>query len=135
MTEILDLAKDGQYHLACAKYFEVTHNKPASKPLLHPNAYFAESRAILTEDDSNGKGKKELEKKLYDKNVLITFYLQISTTKINSLKIQLELLEVYLREKVIDFLRLLEIRISLAHQREMINSVHLQETQMQSTHL
>ncbi|CAL1680464.1 unnamed protein product [Lasius platythorax] len=55
MTEILDLAKDGQYHLACAKYFEVMHNKPASKPLLHPNAYFAESRAILTEDDSNGK--------------------------------------------------------------------------------
>lgn len=55
MTEILDLAKDGQYHLACAKYFEVMHNKPASKPLLHPNAYFAESRAILTEDD-NGNG-------------------------------------------------------------------------------
>lgn len=72
---------------------------------------------------------------MYHKNVLITFYLQISTTKINSLKVQLELLEVYLREKVIDFLRLLEIRISLARQREMINSVHLQETQMQSTHL
>lgn len=55
MTEILDLAKDGQYHLACAKYFEVLHNKPAGKPILHPNAYFAESRAILTEDDSKGK--------------------------------------------------------------------------------
>lgn len=66
MTEILDLAKDGQYHLACAKYFEVMHNKPASKPLLHPNAYFAESRAILTEDDSNGKGKQtNWKKKLY----------------------------------------------------------------------
>ncbi|KAL6423408.1 hypothetical protein ACFW04_010180 [Cataglyphis niger] len=57
MTEILDLAKDGQYHLACAKYFEVMHNKPASKPLLHPNAYFAESREILTEDNNNGRGK------------------------------------------------------------------------------
>lgn len=57
MNEILDLAKDGQYHLACAKYFEVLHNKPASKPILHPNLYFAESRAILTGDDS-GKGKK-----------------------------------------------------------------------------
>ncbi|EFN75543.1 DNA primase large subunit [Harpegnathos saltator] len=54
-TEILDLAKDGQYHLACAKYFEVVHNKPASKPLLHPNAYFAESRVILTEDDDANK--------------------------------------------------------------------------------
>lgn len=54
MTEILDLAKDGQYHLACAKYFEVTHTKPASKPILHPNAYFAESRAMLNEDDSKG---------------------------------------------------------------------------------
>ncbi|XP_011161547.1 DNA primase large subunit [Solenopsis invicta] len=53
MTEILDLAKDGQYHLACAKYFEVMHKKPASKPLLHPNAYYAESRAILTEDESS----------------------------------------------------------------------------------
>lgn len=62
MTEILDLAKDGQYHLACAKYFEVMHNKPASKPLLHPNAYFAESRAVLMEDDSNSKGKKEKKK-------------------------------------------------------------------------
>ncbi|XP_071579342.1 DNA primase large subunit [Temnothorax nylanderi] len=59
MTEILDLAKDGQYHLACAKYFEVVHNKPASKPLLHPNAYFAESRAILTEDD----GGKDIDNK------------------------------------------------------------------------
>ncbi|XP_014484671.1 PREDICTED: DNA primase large subunit-like [Dinoponera quadriceps] len=54
-TEILDLAKDGQYHLACAKYFEIVHNKPASKPLLHPNAYFSESRAILTEDDNGNK--------------------------------------------------------------------------------
>ncbi|XP_012053963.1 PREDICTED: LOW QUALITY PROTEIN: DNA primase large subunit-like [Atta cephalotes] len=59
MTEILDLAKDGQYHLACAKYFEVMHNKPASKPLLHPNAYFVESRAILTEDDSKDIDNKE----------------------------------------------------------------------------
>jgi len=59
MTEILDLVKDGQYHLACAKYFEVMHNKPASKPLLHPNAYFVESRAILTEDDSKGKKKRK----------------------------------------------------------------------------
>ncbi|KAG5311816.1 PRI2 primase, partial [Acromyrmex insinuator] len=59
MTEILDLTKDGQYHLACAKYFEVMHNKPASKPLLHPNAYFAESRAILTEDDGKDIDNKE----------------------------------------------------------------------------
>ncbi|KYN04187.1 PREDICTED: DNA primase large subunit-like [Cyphomyrmex costatus] len=59
MTEILDLAKDGQYHLACAKYFEVMHNKPASKPLLHPNAYFAESRAILTDDDGKDVDNKE----------------------------------------------------------------------------
>ncbi|KAL0116787.1 hypothetical protein PUN28_010005 [Cardiocondyla obscurior] len=53
MTEILDLAKDAQYHIACAKYFEVMHNKPASKPLLHPNAYFAESRLLLTDNDDN----------------------------------------------------------------------------------
>jgi len=55
----LDLAKDGQYHLACAKYFEIAHNKPSSKPLLHPNAYFAESRAILSEEDGTSKGKDE----------------------------------------------------------------------------
>lgn len=73
MTEILDLAKDGQYHLACAKYFEVMHNKPASKPLLHPNAYFAESRAVLMEDDSNSKGKKE-KKNIFYKNLFHYFY-------------------------------------------------------------
>lgn len=56
----MDLAKDGQYHLACAKYFEVAHNKPSGKPLLHPNAYFAESRALLSDEDgSKGKGKKK----------------------------------------------------------------------------
>jgi len=76
MTEILDLAKDGQYHLACAKYFEVMHTKPASKPILHPNAYFAESRAILNEDDSKGTKKQQesLEKNI---SVFITFYFQI----------------------------------------------------------
>jgi len=73
MTEILDLAKDGQYHLACAKYFEVMHNKPASKPLLHPNAYFAESRAILTEDDS-GKGKKKRKKILKEEVFRHSYY-------------------------------------------------------------
>lgn len=59
--------------------------------------------------------------------MLITFYLQISTIKINSLKMQLELLEAYLQKKAIDILRLLEIRISLVHQRETTNLVHLQE--------
>lgn len=65
------MAKDGQYHLACAKYFEVVHNKPASKPLLHPNAYFAESRAVLTEDDNANKGKrrKGKEKRIIKKSV------------------------------------------------------------------
>ncbi|EZA50490.1 hypothetical protein DMN91_009628 [Ooceraea biroi] len=58
-TEIMDLAKDGQYHLACAKYFEVTHNKPSSKPLLHPNAYFAESRSILSEEDGKDIDNKD----------------------------------------------------------------------------
>lgn len=58
---------------------------------------------------------------------MLTFYLQISTIKINFLKVQLELLEVYLQEKAIDILRLREIRISLIHQRETTNSVHLQE--------
>lgn len=62
MTEIMDLAKDGQYHLACAKYFEVMHNKPASKPLLHPNAYFVESRAILTGEDDGSKDIDNKEK-------------------------------------------------------------------------
>lgn len=79
MTEILDFAKDGQYHLACVKYFEVTHNKPASKPLLHPNAYFAESRAILTEDDGKGKKRKQIFKEKtfqhsYYVSMYVTFY-------------------------------------------------------------
>lgn len=68
MTEILDFAKDGQYQLACAKYFEVMHNKPASKPLLHPNAYFVESRAILAEEDGD-KGTKKMNENFLRRNV------------------------------------------------------------------
>ena len=62
MTEIADLAAGGHYNLACQKYFEVTHNRPPGKPLLHPNAYFAESREILVKSIKNEPNDKEAEK-------------------------------------------------------------------------
>ncbi|XP_053978780.1 DNA primase large subunit-like isoform X1 [Hylaeus volcanicus] len=50
INDIADLAKDGHYHIACATYFEVLHNRLPDKPIIHPNIYFVESRAILAKD-------------------------------------------------------------------------------------
>ncbi|XP_033209567.1 DNA primase large subunit-like [Belonocnema kinseyi] len=62
VNEIADLAAGGHYNLACQKYFEIAHKRPPGKPLLHPNAYFAESREILTKDTKNEPSDKEAEK-------------------------------------------------------------------------
>ncbi|XP_015109444.1 DNA primase large subunit [Diachasma alloeum] len=53
VSEIVELAKGGHYNLACAKYFEVTHKCPPERPLLHPNAYFAESREVIAKVTGN----------------------------------------------------------------------------------
>ncbi|XP_023244902.1 DNA primase large subunit isoform X2 [Copidosoma floridanum] len=49
-AEIARLSSEGQYNLACFKYFESTHGQPASRVFLHPNQYFNESRETLTKD-------------------------------------------------------------------------------------
>ncbi|XP_076240348.1 DNA primase large subunit [Calliopsis andreniformis] len=51
VTEIADLAKDGHYLIACTTYFKVLHNRLPYKPIVHPNGYFIESRAILAKDE------------------------------------------------------------------------------------
>ncbi|XP_066588226.1 DNA primase large subunit-like [Prorops nasuta] len=51
IIEILELSKEGQYSLACTKYFEIFHKKLPERPIIHPNAYFLESRTILIKDD------------------------------------------------------------------------------------
>ncbi|KAK2575469.1 hypothetical protein KPH14_011200 [Odynerus spinipes] len=48
--EIIELAKEGHYSLACTKYFQMLHKQSPEQPIFHPNGYFAESRKILTKD-------------------------------------------------------------------------------------
>lgn len=47
INEIAELVKERNYHIACAAYFKAVHNQLPEKPILHPNGYFMESRAIL----------------------------------------------------------------------------------------
>ena len=51
VNEIADLSKDGHYLIACTTYFNVLHNRLPDKPIIHPNGYFIESRAILAKDN------------------------------------------------------------------------------------
>lgn len=51
--EVIELAKEGHYSLACTRYFQALHKQPPEQPIFHPNGYFAESRKILTRGDDN----------------------------------------------------------------------------------
>lgn len=51
VNEIADLARSGDYLIACTTYFKITHNQLPSKAIIHPNVYFTESRAILSKND------------------------------------------------------------------------------------
>lgn len=42
-NDIKNLVKNGHYQVACGKYFEYTHGKPAVNGINHPNQYFEES--------------------------------------------------------------------------------------------
>nr|XP_034178643.1 DNA primase large subunit-like [Osmia lignaria]XP_034178644.1 DNA primase large subunit-like [Osmia lignaria] len=59
VAEIVELANVGHYNIACATYFKIMHNQLPDKPIMHPNAYFAESRAILTKNDSTESETKD----------------------------------------------------------------------------
>ncbi|XP_008547743.1 DNA primase large subunit [Microplitis demolitor] len=52
-AEIAALAKDHHYQLACAKYYEITHKVPPEHPVMHPNAYYSDSRNIIEKLSSN----------------------------------------------------------------------------------
>ncbi|XP_047355245.1 DNA primase large subunit-like isoform X2 [Vespa velutina] len=45
--EIIELAKEGHYSLACTRYFQTLHKQLPEQPIIHPNGYFAESRKIM----------------------------------------------------------------------------------------
>ncbi|KAK0083768.1 hypothetical protein PV325_008256 [Microctonus aethiopoides] len=47
VSEIVNLAKDHQYQLACVKYFEITHKTLPENPIMHPNGYYSDSRNII----------------------------------------------------------------------------------------
>ncbi|XP_019787019.2 DNA primase large subunit isoform X2 [Globicephala melas] len=56
ISQILDLVKGTHYHLACQKFFEMTHNvDDCGFSLSHPNQFFFESQRIL----SGGKDFKK----------------------------------------------------------------------------
>ncbi|XP_074778598.1 DNA primase large subunit isoform X2 [Athene noctua] len=58
ITQILELVKGMHYHLACQKYFELTHDvDDVGFSLNHPNQYFAESQRQL---GGGREQKKEL---------------------------------------------------------------------------
>ncbi|XP_017875247.1 DNA primase large subunit-like [Ceratina calcarata] len=57
--EIAELVKERNYHIACAAYFKAAHNQLPEKPILHPNGYFMESRAILAKKNPTENENKE----------------------------------------------------------------------------
>eukprot|EP00111_Clytia_hemisphaerica_P000380 TCONS_00001051-protein len=53
IKEILDLAKQQHYQIACSRYFEVTHKLPNGVTMInHPNQYFDESKKFLSGEKS-----------------------------------------------------------------------------------
>eukprot|EP01147_Barroeca_monosierra_P010010 gene10010-2184_t len=53
--EIVQLVKGSHFQLACARYFELTHEQPTgSISITHPNQYFEESRKIRTAGKASG---------------------------------------------------------------------------------
>lgn len=51
-----------QYHLACGKYFEVTHKMPLMSSVTHPNQYFDESQKLLSGSQSETHTSKTIVK-------------------------------------------------------------------------
>ncbi|KAL2743463.1 DNA primase large subunit-like [Vespula maculifrons] len=45
--EIIELAKEGHYSLACTRHFQTLHKQLPEQPIIHPNGYFAESYKIM----------------------------------------------------------------------------------------
>ncbi|XP_039279195.1 DNA primase large subunit [Nilaparvata lugens] len=56
VQEIVDLAKEGHYQLACTRHFEAKHNGAAPDGgVNHPNQYFEQSQAVLRGKQDNSK--------------------------------------------------------------------------------
>ncbi|KAH0554444.1 DNA primase large subunit-like [Cotesia glomerata] len=59
VSEIVSLAEEHHYQLACAKCFEVTHKIPPEHPVMHPNAYYSDSRSIIDKLTANPSSSRE----------------------------------------------------------------------------
>ena len=58
IAEITKLSSEGHYNIACTKYFIATHGQEPGRMFMHPNQYYAESRKILTDSNTDeAKGK------------------------------------------------------------------------------
>lgn len=57
VDEIVELARNKHYQLACTKYFEVTHpqNKEKIDIIEHPNQYFELSKKLAEEQTTEEK--------------------------------------------------------------------------------
>lgn len=51
--EVVSLASKGHYQLACARYFEITHDVNLEQGINHPNSYFSFSQEILNKKHAN----------------------------------------------------------------------------------
>lgn len=61
VDEILGLAQNKHYQLACTRHFEVTHpeNKEKIDPIEHPNQYYELSKNLVVNEEQNKHSTEE----------------------------------------------------------------------------
>lgn len=55
VQEVANYAAKGHYQIACARYFEITHDTKCEQGITHPNQYFELSQTVMNNRDPNAK--------------------------------------------------------------------------------
>uniref|UniRef100_A0A8C9AIB0 DNA primase large subunit n=1 Tax=Prolemur simus TaxID=1328070 RepID=A0A8C9AIB0_PROSS len=100
ISQILDLVKGTHYHIACQKYFEITHNvDDCGFSLNHPNQFFYESQRILNGGKDIKKEAVQPETSQHKPNVQKTKDASSALASLNSsLETEMEGIEDYFSE-------------------------------------
>ncbi|XP_069345163.1 DNA primase large subunit-like [Eulemur rufifrons] len=100
ISQILDLVKGTHYHIACQKYFEMTHNvDDCGFSLNHPNQFFYESQRILNGGKDIKKEAVQPETPQHKPNVQKTKDASSALASLNSsLETEMEGIEDYFSE-------------------------------------